>query len=37
MYYELQPLRIQAGWKIVYNSFIEYDFDINVAQTIYLN
>lgn len=25
MYYELQPLRIQAGWKIQYNNFTEYD------------
>ena len=29
MYYELQPLRIQAGWKIQYNSFTEYDIEIH--------
>lgn len=29
MYYELQPLRIQAGWKIQYNNFTEYDVDIH--------
>lgn len=27
MYYELQPLRIQAGWKVEYNNFSEYDID----------
>lgn len=27
MYYELQPLRIQTGWKIGYNNFTEYDID----------
>jgi len=25
MYYELQPLRLQAGWKIELNNFSEYD------------
>lgn len=29
MYYELQPLRIQAGWKIIYNNFTEYDIHIH--------
>ena len=29
MYYELQPLRLQAGWKIEYNNFTEYDRDIH--------
>ena len=29
MYYELQPLRIQAEWKIGYNNFTEYDRDIH--------
>ncbi len=29
MYYELQPLRIQAGWKIEYNNFTEYDIDMH--------
>lgn len=27
MFYELQPLRIQAGWKVEYNNFTEYDID----------
>ncbi len=27
MYYELQPLRIKAGWKVEYNNFSEYDID----------
>ncbi|MBD5524929.1 MAG: hypothetical protein HDR04_11045 [Lachnospiraceae bacterium] len=27
MYYELQPLRIQAEWKIEFNNFTEYDID----------
>lgn len=25
MFYELQPLRIQAGWEVVFNDFTEYD------------
>ena len=29
MYYELQPLRLQTGWKIEYNNFTEYDRDIH--------
>ena len=32
--YELQPLRIQSGWKVEFNSFTEYDLllhDKNVA------
>ena len=29
MYYELQPLRVQAGWKIEFNNFTEYDIDIH--------
>lgn len=32
MAYQLQPLRIQAGWKIVYNNFTEYDVDTCGAQ-----
>ena len=32
MYYELQPLRIQAGWKIQYNNFTEYDINIHNKQ-----
>ena len=24
-YYELQPLRLQGGWKIEFNNFTEYD------------
>lgn len=27
MFYELQPLRIQGGWKVEYNSFTEYDIE----------
>lgn len=27
MFYELQPLRIQGGWKVEYNNFTEYDID----------
>lgn len=27
--YELQPLRIQTGWKIENNNFTEYDIDIH--------
>ncbi len=27
MNYELQPLRIQAGWKVEYNNFTEYDME----------
>lgn len=29
MYYELQTLRIQAGWRIEYNNFTEYDMEIH--------
>lgn len=29
MEFELQPLRIQAGWKIEYNNFTEYSIDIH--------
>ena len=29
MSYELQPLRLQAGWKIEYNNFTEYDMDVH--------
>ena len=32
MYYELQPLRLQAGWKIELNNFSEYDLDIHGEQ-----
>ena len=28
-FYELQPLRLQAGWKIEYNNFSEYDMEIH--------
>lgn len=28
-YYELQPLRLQQGWKIEYNNFSEYDMSIH--------
>lgn len=27
MYYELQPLRIPAGWKVEFNNFSEYDMN----------
>lgn len=27
--YELQPLRLQAGWKIEFNNFTEYDMPIH--------
>lgn len=27
--YELQPLRVQAGWKIEFNDFTEYDIAIH--------
>lgn len=29
MFYELQPLRIQAGWEIKLNNFTEYDLSIH--------
>lgn len=35
MYYELQPLRIQAGWKIEYNNFTEYDIDIHGSNDLF--
>ena len=27
--FELQPLRIQAGWKVEYNNFTAYDISLN--------
>ena len=27
--FELQPLRIQAGWKVEYNSFTDYDIELH--------
>lgn len=35
MYYELQPLRIQAGWKIEYNNFTEYDVNIHGLNDLF--
>lgn len=35
MNYELQPLRIQAGWKIEYNNFTEYDMDIHGSKDLF--
>lgn len=35
MYYELQPLRIQAGWKIEYNNFTEYDLAIHDLNDLF--
>ena len=35
MYYELQPLRIQAGWKIEYNNFTEYDVGIHGSNDLF--
>lgn len=35
MYYELQPLRIQAGWRIEYNNFTEYDMDIHGVDDLF--
>lgn len=29
MIYELQPLRLQGGWKIEFNDFTEYDMSIH--------
>lgn len=29
MDFELQPLRIQAGWKVEYNNFTEYDKNVH--------
>ncbi|MDE6567013.1 MAG: hypothetical protein K2K70_04665 [Lachnospiraceae bacterium] len=29
MDFELQPLRIQAGWRMEYNNFTEYDMDVH--------
>lgn len=29
MTYELQPLRLQSGWKIDFNNFTEYDISIH--------
>ena len=29
MTYELQPLRLQGGWKIEFNNFTEYDMSIH--------
>lgn len=35
MYYELQPLRLQAGWSIEYNNFSEYDMNIHGEEDSY--
>lgn len=35
MYYELQSLRIQAGWSIAYNNFSEYDMSIHGEEDCY--
>ena len=35
MYYELQPLRIQAGWRVEYNNFSEYDLDTHGEEDAY--
>lgn len=35
MFFELQPLRIQAGWKITYNNFTEYDISIHGEEYSY--
>ena len=35
MYYELQPLRLQAGWKVEYNNFTEYDRDIHGESDLF--
>lgn len=35
MYYELQPLRIQTGWKIEYNNFTEYDIGIHGPNDVF--
>ncbi|MCI8649144.1 MAG: hypothetical protein HFG20_03415 [Anaerotruncus sp.] len=29
MHYELQPIRLQAGWRIEWNNFSEYDMDLH--------
>ena len=33
--FDLQPLRIQAGWKVVYNYFSEYDLSIHGEEYDY--
>ncbi len=35
MYYRLQPLRLQAGWKIEYNDFTEYDIAIHGENDLF--
>ena len=35
MYYELQPLRIQAGWSVEYNNFSEYDMSVHDEEDCY--
>ena len=35
MYYELQPLRLQAGWSVECNNFSEYDMSIHGEEDCY--
>lgn len=35
MYYELQPLRLQAGWSVEYNNFSEYDMSVHGEEDCY--
>ena len=35
MYYELQPLRIQAGWSVEDNNFSEYDMSVHGEEDCY--
>lgn len=35
MFYELQPLRLQTGWKIEFNNFTEYDIDLHGESDLY--
>ena len=35
MFYELQPLRLQAGWTVEYNNFSEYDMNIHGKKDYY--
>ncbi len=35
MFYELQPLRLQAGWKIEFNNFTEYDTDLHGENALH--
>lgn len=33
--FELQPLRIQGGWKVEYNNFTEFDIEIHGTDNVW--